>query len=48
MLLASSTFWRADMALSVDADLQDGGKFQGSGYVRLARKKLNSMKWSLR
>jgi hypothetical protein len=48
MLLSTSTFWRVDMALSVDADLQNGAKYQGSAYVRLARKKLNSLKWSLR
>lgn len=48
MALASSQFWRADLALSVDLDLQGGTKFQGSGYVRFGRQKLNAKKWKLR
>jgi len=48
MLLASSPFWRADMAFSMDLALQDGAEFQGSAYVRLARKKLKATKWKLR
>jgi PKD repeat protein len=45
MPLATSTFWRVDVAFSVDLDLADGSKFQGSGYARMARKKLTAKKW---
>ncbi|MCY3020628.1 MAG: hypothetical protein NTW87_16545, partial [Planctomycetota bacterium] len=48
MALAKSTFWRADMALSLDLDVQGGGEFQASGYVRFGRKNYTSKKWKLR
>ncbi|MGD0090422.1 MAG: hypothetical protein ABSE73_10930 [Planctomycetota bacterium] len=48
MVLASTLFWRADMALSVSLDLEDGSEFQGSAYVRLVRAKLNAKRWTLR
>jgi PKD repeat protein len=48
MALSSSPYARADMALSLDLDLSDGRNYQGSGYVRLSRKKAGAKKWGKR
>ncbi|HYG77844.1 MAG TPA: hypothetical protein VEK08_22755 [Planctomycetota bacterium] len=48
MPLSTSSFARADMAFSVDLDLQGGNAFQASAYARFVRRKSTATKWTNR
>ncbi len=48
MALSTSTYTRADMAVSLDFDLAGGKKFQAGALLRLARADAAKKKWSLR
>src|SRR5579862_7042 len=48
MALSNSLIVRADLAVSVDFDLDQGGEYQGSAFLRLQRKDVGKKKWTLR
>ncbi len=48
MPLANVSVHRADMALSLDFDLQSGTSYQASGYVRFGRATYTAKKWKQR
>jgi hypothetical protein len=48
MPVSDSPVTSADLAVNVELDLIDGGKFTAGAYARFSRSKLNSKKWTTR